>query len=386
MTDPYSHPQTLARAVTTRKQLPRRTRHVHEVLLALAEDNLVTLTLAELAKEVGISRQALHPHMSRLRKAGLVTELGALGGDDHACVRLRRVTRETFTNPVYTRPIHTLNNNGNVDTHNPKGLRIQARTCSLRSGCAATTRTGHRYAAGEIEEEMTMQEAQPTDEDDFLGGILQGGAPPRPVVREHLPDYPGVKKFRPVQVPRMPRLNGDTIGDARLLVRAYKACVLNKYGKRPRVDKQAHFRMRRAAATMLKAGVTSPYAWAAFRMRNWQYSEKAAKKRPGIDYVFSSDVVTQHYEHYSRRQTSHDVLDRRRLAPSHARLLDLWKACEQAARSPDAGPPGEQGTLAVVSTILPPTLYAELAAAIPGERSAIEADLFRRLAAGDWIW
>ncbi len=223
------------------------------------------------------------------------------------------------------------------------------------------------------------------DVDNALMELMQPGPKPLRVKSEHLPVYPSAKEFPTVHVPRMPRLSQDLGSDAKLMVRAYKAVCLHKYGKKPRVERKAVFRMQSAAQALYTAGVKSPYAWAAFRLTQWMFSERKDKP-PGIDYVFSKKVVDAHADHYSRKAASLDVTNRITLTPTHLRLLELWESCRRAAQRPIPGVSGEIVTRKAVARILPAELYSERAAKIPGERAAIEADMFRRLAAGEWIW
>lgn len=183
----------------------------------------------------------------------------------------------------------------------------------------------------------------------------------------------------------MPKLSGNAVGDAKLLVKAYKALCFKHYGKRPRLAKDSHFRMRRAAQAMRDHGVLSPFGWASFRLFNWKHSERA-KDRPSLDYVFSANVVEKHREHYSRRRSSHHVNDQRHMTASHQELVRLWEKCKNACGSPKAGEVGETGTRAIVERVLPESVYQDLASRIAEERRVMEAGYYQRLAKGEWIW
>lgn len=221
--------------------------------------------------------------------------------------------------------------------------------------------------------------------EDALATLFESVRPARPFDLRLLPPFPGQEKAQPVAVPRMPRLSGDAAADAPLLVKAYKAACHLRYGRKPRVPKEARYRMGHAATALRKAQIVSPYAWAAYRLSQWQYSERRAKP-PSIDYVFSRKMVEKHVEQYRRKAESYDVLHRVILTPSHRELLDRWERCRRAVASPNSGPVGEGETVRIVESILPPDVYADLAAKVPAEAATIKADLFRRMAAGEWIW
>jgi len=220
---------------------------------------------------------------------------------------------------------------------------------------------------------------------DEIAALLESGGPARPFDASLLPPFPGARKIAPVRVPMMPRLSGDEGADSRLLIKAYKAACSQRYGKKPRVDRKAAFRMRHAVERLRAHEIVSPYAWAGFRMTQWQYSERRTAP-PKIDYVFSKKVVDEHADHFKRKAESYDVIGRVMLTPSHSELLRLWDLCRRKVASPNAGGIGEEETTRIVSEVLPPETYHDLEARVPNERDEIEADLFRRLAAGDWIW
>jgi hypothetical protein len=230
-----------------------------------------------------------------------------------------------------------------------------------------------------------MQPEHNEDTATDLAQLFDQGAPPRTFDGRLLPPYPGTEKIPPVAVPRMPRLSGEINGDAKLLIRAYKAACARRYGKRPKVDRSAVFRMKHAVLTMRRRDLASPYAWAGFRLTQWQYSERRSKPPP-IDYVFSTKVIDEHLEQYKRAASSYEVLHRVVLTPAHADLLERWERCRRAVASPKRTETGEGETLRIVANILPPATYHDLAARVPDERAEIEADLYRRLAAGEWIW
>lgn len=360
--------------------LPEQTLAVHRVLLGLADNGYLTHTTAELAIAAGMARQTLHTHLVRLRRARLLEDLEARAeGCSTAWRRLRRVHKDpnpTLTNSPYK--LHIVCNTHENKIYHPEGLRnaqpVQPAVCthSLRSGSATATRM--------LERSAHVQESNMSIDQD-LAALMTPGRPPVPVDLRKLPPYPGSERYTPVHVPRMPRLSGDTAGDAKLLVRAYKAACQHKYGKRPHVDGKAPFRMRTAAKALRVAGIDSPYAWAAFRLMQWTFSEKSTKP-PKIDYVYSTKVVEEHSAHYASVASSYDVLHKVVLTPSHNQLLELWERRRRSAACPNPGEPGEGGN----PRILPPDLYAALAGRIAGERAAMEADLYRRLAAGEWIW
>lgn len=233
-----------------------------------------------------------------------------------------------------------------------------------------------------LRDSRTMKD---TDVTDTIEELLQSARPPRVFDARLLPPYPGQNTVPTVVVPKMPRLSGDTPADARLLVRAYKAACHARYGRRPRVDSKAAFRMQRAVLTMRAAEIVSPYAWASFRLVQWQYSERRTKP-PGIDYVFSAKVIEEHATQYHRKAESYDVLHRVLVTPAHAELLELWERCRRAVASPNAGDSGEQATVRIIESILPAATYHDLVERVPAERDAMTADLYRRLAAGEWIW
>jgi len=183
----------------------------------------------------------------------------------------------------------------------------------------------------------------------------------------------------------MPRLSGEINSDAKLVIKAYKAACLRRYGKRPRVDKSAVFRMKAAVLALRRQKFVSPYAWAGFRLTQWQYSARRAKPPP-VDYVFSAKSVDEQAEQYRRQAASYEVLHRVVLTPAHIDLLARWELCRRAVASPKHKEIGEGETQRIVDSILPPHTYHDLAARVPVERSAIEANLYRRLAAGEWIW
>ena len=197
-----------------------------------------------------------------------------------------------------------------------------------------------------------------------------------------LPLYP---ELEPAQVPPMPRLTGDRHADAKMLIKAYKAACHSWYGRRPRVDRKATFRMLHAVMAFRKTSVRSAYAWAAFRLKQWQLSENS-RKPPKIDYVFSKSVVEKHADYFNAMSASYDVLNRVVLTPSHRELVRRWERCQRALGSPKLGPSGVGHDARIVSEILPKDLYTQLMRQAAKERSNLQADMTRRLAAGEWIW
>lgn len=377
-----------------RKQLGR-TATVYSQLMHLATaDGTLKHTLAQLARALQMSRQQVSKHLAKLRAYGLLLNPEDVSCDGNGRWRRKRTllplayargfqtpdrvgfqTPPEVSKPPLNDSIHVCNEYGEKKTHNPKGWS-DSQVCTRSSAAAAPLLTERSTASrspvgGEMNEDLTM--------------ILEAGEAPRPVDLAHLPPYPAAKLYPTIKYPRMPRLTGDKAGDARLLTRAYKAATLHKYGKRSRVDKQAHFRMRTAAAAMHKHGIESPFAWAGFRLVCWSLSEKSSKK-PSIDYVFSAKVIEQHAAQFRRKQSTYDVLSRVKITPSHERLLKLWETARRAAMRRSAGDPGEEATRRAVSAILPDGLYRELASKIEEERATAEAELYRRLAQGEWIW
>jgi len=183
----------------------------------------------------------------------------------------------------------------------------------------------------------------------------------------------------------MPRLSGDRDSDARLLVRAYKAACWMNYGRKPRVDAKSAFRMKSAVAALWECKIDSPYAFAAFRVIAHHLSDRKAAP-PKIDYVFSRKVVEANAEQFRRKAESYDVLEKRILTPAHVRLLVLWENARRAAASPNVSRSGEYHTEEVANSALPSDVYAKLLAEAKEQRHEIEADLYRRMASGEWIW
>ena len=360
-----------------------------------AHDGTIALTLAELAQRTGMTSQNVSRHLAKLRAQGLLlnpADVNSRGAG--RWIRLRRLlplayakcfqTPRSVSKPPLTDSFITYKSNGDRVTHNPKGLSDSG-VCKRSSAAAAPLRSKRLGATREPGEGVALM-TRTNEENEIDPTLVLERAPvPRHVDAAHLPPYPAASRYPTIKYPRMPRLTGDKSGDARLLVRAYKAVVLHKYGRKPRVDKQAHFRMRTAAAAMHKHGIESPFAWAWFRAVCWSMSEKSSKK-PSIDYVFSAKVIEQHAAQFKRKQSAYDVLRRVRITPSHARLLVLWESARRAAMSKKIGSPGEEGTRRAVSAILPDGLYRELASKIEEERATAEAELYRRLAQGEWIW
>lgn len=337
--------------------LPPRTRQIYARLVELTEPDggLLLSTTTELAMIIGISRQTLHTHLTRMRHAGVLLELEAVQADD-GWKRLRRVI------PPLQTPLTT----------------------------TQTYRQGKHALVGELRSPTNAGRCAPTevnmsDEADDLADLLGSAPRARPFDPRLLPPYPSTEKIKPVVVPRMPRLRVEDAGASALLIRAYKAACSHRYGRRPRVDKQARFRMGRAALAMFKAKIVSPYAWAGFRLTQWQYSERRSKP-PGIDYVFSAKVIEEHLPQYRRKAESYDVLHRVMLTPAHAELLELWERCRRAVASPNSGGIGQRETVRIVEGILPPAVYHDLMERVPAQREEMRADLYRRLAAGEWIW
>jgi len=379
--------------------LPPRTQQVHAALLALAdEQGIFVLSLEEVAHAVGVSRQVLHRHMHRLRAAKLLEDLDAMAGKDAGWRRVRRVRganrggfvttteqvprlQTPVTNPSLnvcpgykppvTNPyIYIYENMHAVDTGE---LRSPVST----AGRSRADREGDAAVENEIDDATLEQQ---------LIELMSGPSdPPRPFEWRLLPPYPDTKRVLPVYVPKMPRLSDDNAANAKLLVRAYKAACLKHYGKRPRVDGKATFRMRHAERALRRHKFLSPYAWASFRMRQWQYSERRTKP-PSIDYVFSVNVIDEHAEHFKARSDSYDVLRKIVLTPAHSALITRWERARRAVASPKAGPPGEDETMRIIDQHLPAAVYHDLADLAAAQRSDMLADLHRRLAAGEWIW
>ena len=347
---------------TILEKLPPRTREIHARLVEITADDggMLLATTSELATLFGISRQALHPHLVRLRRAGVLQDLEATQGAD-GWKRVRRVLpplQTPFTNPITIKTKY-------VHANPSERLR-------LSYGFA------ERLAAPNGERMIN-------EDNDKLAALLAGGEPARPFDARLLPPYPGTDTVEPVAVPKMPRMSGDRQGDARLLIKAYKAACAARYGRKPRVDRKATFRMQAAVLAMKREKIVSPYAWAGFRLTQWQYSERRSKP-PKVDYVFSARVIEEHVEMYRRKAESYDVLHRVVLAPSHAELLERWERCRRAVASPNSGGIGERETVRIVTSILPPDTYHDLVDRVPEERATMSADLYRRLAAGEWIW
>jgi hypothetical protein len=346
---------------TILEKLPPRTREIHSRLVRLTADSdgLLVASMIELAALFKTSRQTLHTHITRLRRAGLLQDLESIAADE-SWRRVRRVIS----------PLQTPLTNSHL---------------LIDEGMHAKPSEGLRPSFGFAGRRVAASKEEPMTDHDELAALLAGVGPARPFDARLLPPYPGIDTIQPVTSPKMPRLSGDLAGDGRLLIKAYKAACSHRYGRKPRVDKRAAFRMQAAVLALRKNEIVSPYAWAGFRLTQWQYSERRSKP-PKIDYVFSAKVIDEQIGMYRRKAESYDVLHRVMLTPSHAELLERWERCRRAVASPNSGEIGEEETVRIVTSILPPSTYHDLAERVPGERAAMSADLFRRLAAGEWIW
>lgn len=222
-----------------------------------------------------------------------------------------------------------------------------------------------------------------TDLDDDLDDLLNGHAAPRVFDVSDLPPYPSAGLIHTVHVPKMPRWSGEDAQDARLMLRAFRSVIKHVYGKSPRVDKEAVFRLRSAAPAMRQVCRT-PWAWAAFRMQQWRLSEKSSK-RPGIDYVYSRRMAEKHAEYFHRMEESYDVINKVVVVAAHSELQSRWEACRRLVANPNNAP-GREVTRRLVEETLPSREYQRLAHEAGAQYADMNADLYRRLAAGEWLW
>lgn len=371
-------------------KLPERTRLVFNRLWLISVDGLLTQSLEELADRCELNRRTLAKHLVRLRRSRLLEELETVGIGAKCWYRVRRLApiaciseKENFSiwrcTPVQVKPVKcpkqrfTGGPKLNINTY------IHVCTVYLQRDYVSLPVNLSGFAARPIREE---EDNVGFDEIEWL--MSEGCDERRDFAFTDLPAYPSTKICKPVVVPRMPRLSFDKYSDGKLLIKAFKSAVQHRYGKRVRVDKQAQHRMRVASAAMVRFDVTTPHAWAAFRIKQWQNSENA-KMPPALDYVFSAKVVDRHVDFYRSVEASYDVLRKIVLTPSHHELIDLWEQVRKSVSNPKL-PSGGVVTREVVDRILPQSKYRRLVERTKQEQRTIKVDLYRQLANGIWVW
>lgn len=375
--------------IVDHNRLPIKTRYVLDRLIELSQCGVLVQTLEELADALGLSRRTLFKHFTRLRNAGVLHDYETRPGERPGEWRRVRwvggpkpTARASLGGPKPPECGECCRLG--CTTWGPQTLKYVSEP-GVEVALGFPSENPSRFAGMAPVREIGMHEK------DDLTRMFENGSVRRQFSLSELHPYPDVE---PIRVPQMPSFTGETDTDANLMLRAYKAACLHRYGKRPRLDKKARFRMVRVVVAMREASVRSPYAWANFRLRQWIHMDvsKAQGKKPdpskppSIDFVFSQRVVEKHAAYFRSWASTYDVLGRVELAPAHRRLLDLWEKCRSAAASPKLGPAGVEHTEAMVERILPSSEYVALCKLAAKERSDIQAELTRRVAAGEWVW
>ncbi len=355
--------------------LSKRGQEIFEKLCLWTKDNggYLSATTEEIAAHCGVSRRSIYTYLRQLKKGGLISELEAVSGNrEGEWRRIRRINPQylaqgSFPNPfpnpfpnLFPNPLIT--NDVSAKPPNPTGSDGFALRCAER---------------GNSKEAIL--------EDTILTDLFDYSHARRPFDKSLLPAYPDSKKCEPVVVPRMPSLRGSKAYDANLLIKAFKAACHKWYGVKPQVKKPDRYRMGAAGQAFFNTGVLSPFAWASYRLVSHQLTDRKDAP-PVVNYVFSRKVLEKHHQHFKQVVSSHEILDKRVLTPSHQKLILLWEKTISLVGCPKSGPAGEETTKAIIHSVLPPSTYQRLLVDSRDEHRAMTADFYRRYNAGEWIW
>jgi hypothetical protein len=213
---------------------------------------------------------------------------------------------------------------------------------------------------------------------------LNATAPRRDAVDPALlPAYPSPSVCPLVRYPVQPLLPDDGNAATKMMIRAFKGVVQKTYGKTPRVDSKATFRMRRVLTAMRRHGFRNAWSWAAYRMTHWlAHDEK--NKPPPVDWIWNAQAIDKFAGAFKATASRYEHLGKVSMTPAHRELIHRWQKLSEALRKIDMS--NAQATNEVRVSILPDSEYNRLRALSEDQRGAEEARLFAALAKGRWIW
>lgn len=345
----------LARARIVAK-VGARTFDVLRVLLDHARNGEALITATEIGDALHFSRVTAHKHLRRLEDAGVIAVGEWVTREDGSCCVSRRI------DPRWVGGLQVGLHFQETQEHN-----VKETGCSISPRCRAG-------ATGEMET-MTLLD---------MIEDLNATAPRRVRVDLALmPPYPTPSVCPLVRYPSQPRLPENTAAAARMMVRSFKAVVLKAYGKSPRVDRKAEFRMKRVLAAFKRHGIDNAWAWSAYRMTHWQ-AHNDDGKAPPVDWILNAPAVDKFAGAFKATAARYEHIGKVSMTPAHRELMSRWQKLSEALckiNTADA-----QAVREKRDQILPDHTFNKLRDLSEHQRGAEEARLFAALARGRWIW
>jgi len=227
---------------------------------------------------------------------------------------------------------------------------------------------------------------------DDAGSLLMGGAHPAKVGEAAwvgLPPFPGFAVVQPAVIPAPPKIEFGTSSEARIemLRDAYNtACrralpdEFNHYATKPFAKRDRHALLDGAGQLFVEE--ISPLRWAEFAVDMWksgrEQDEKKRAVRPAPKWVFSATLVARHAG-WARTEREHRGA-RVVLTRSHRTLLDRYATMLSAVLCGAVSPAEAE------QKFFPDGAYARLVERATNESQREQAEIDRRVQAGEYLW
>lgn len=332
---------------------------VFAYLIKHARGDEALVTASEIAESLGFSRVSAHKHLRRLADAHLVI-VGewVTRADGSRCVS-RRLAEGGL--------------HGGLHCPYLSNYVIGRLSSSLSPRCRA----------GDADRKKGLEDMDSSDFT-FLIESLNETAPQRQSVDlAALPPYPTPSICPLVRYPSQPHFPPEDAAAVKMMIRAFKAIVHKTYGKTPRVDSKAMFRLRPVLKAMRQKNFCNPWAWAAYRMTHWlPHDEK--NKAPGVDWIWNTKAVEKFAGAFKATTARYEHLGKVSMTPAHGELLRRWQNLyKKLGRIQGVN---AQAAYVARGEILSVETYEQLRTLSEDQRGAEEARLFAALAKGRWIW
>ena len=340
-------------------KLPDRTLEVLRHMISVARNGEVLLTADEIGRAFDFSRVTAHKHLRRLEDFGLV------------------LPREWVVRTDGSRCVARIVQGGlHVGLHCPY-IHKENTDSRLGSSYFPRCRAGETVAEG-IEMQDTTSSFNALIED------LNATPPKKGVVDlAHMPKYPSPAVCKLISYPNQPVLPPQKTAAINMMKRAFRAVVHKHYGKTPKVDAKAYYRLEKVLPALRQRGVTNVWSWCSYRMTHWLAHDDKGKA-PGIDWILNAPAVHKFYGAFKATSSRYEHVGKVSMTSAHRELLSRWTKLHESLRQ--IHPHDAQAVHEKREAILSDRKYAELRSLSEHQRGVEEARLYSLLARGKWIW
>lgn len=336
-----------------------RTFEVFLFLIKHARSEETLVTAKEIADALDFSRVSAHKHLRRLADAGYVTS-----GE--------WVTREDGSRCV-SRRLCVGGLQGGLHCPYISSYEISRLSSSFSPRCRA----------GEAEGITDCKDMDPADFVSLIEDLNDTAPRKSGVDLSLLPPYPTPSVCPLIRYPNQPLLPTEEVAAVKMMIRAFKAMTHKVYGKTPRVDRKAIFRLRPVRRALTRNNFRNPWAWCAYRMNHW-LSHDDKNKAPGVDWIWNTKAVDKFAGAFKATSARYEHLGKVGMTPAHQELLRRWQNLYKKI----GGISGVNSQVAseLRDEILPADTYERLRKLSEEQRGVQESDLYAQLANGRWIW